>query len=367
MKVIAQTAALQDALNLAGSIVAARTPKPVLQCVKLVANKDTLTVLATDLEAGVRYQITAVQVEEEGEALVPANELGGIVRESTQDESLTLQTEKEAVHVRGPGSHFKVYGYDPGEYPAVAEFGPEADFQVPAGALGAMINRTLFAAAKTHSHYAISGVLWEASGKKLQLVATDGHRLALAKGALPKAAGRDVTAIVPAKLMGLIARVVGGSEEVVEVKVLENQILLRAARAVLVSSLVQGNFPKYADVVPKECSRRAVINAAQFEHRARQAALLTDEESRGIRLSFAEEALTLSSRAPETGEAEVTCPVKWEGEPLQIGFNPAFLIDVLRIVDTDTVTFEMSAANKPAVIKAGSDFLYVLMPVDLGS
>lgn len=366
MKVIAQTAALQEALALAGSIVATRTPKPVLQCVKLVAAGGTLTLMATDLEAGCRYQITAVEIKEEGEALVPADRLTGIVRESGPDEVLTIETDKQAVHVRGSGSHFKIFGYDPGEYPAIADFGDTGDFQVPAAVLVKMIGKTLFATAKAHSHYAISGVLWEASAKKLQLVATDGHRLAQAKGQLNANAARDVTAIVPAKLMTLITRMAGSSEEALDVKVQENQILVRTARAVLVSSLVQGNFPKYADVIPRESTRKATVSTGQLEHRLRQAALLTNEESKGVRLSFKTSELTLSSRAPEAGEAEVSLPVSYDGEAMDIAFNPAFMLDALKVIDTDTIGLEMNAANKPAVVRAGADFLYVLMPVDLG-
>lgn len=365
MKVIAQTVALQEALTLTGSIVQTRTPKPVLQCIKLTAANKMLTLLSTDLEVGCRYQIAAVQIQTEGEALVSAERLGGIVRESGDEESLTLQTDKEACHVRAANGHFKIFGYDPAEYPAVAEFEGEADFQVSSAMLGKMINRTLFATAKAHSHYAISGVLWEASGKKLQLVATDGHRLAQAKGSLAKAAARDLSAIVPAKLMTLISRVAGGADEMLDVKITENQIFIRTPRAVLVSSLVQGNFPRYADVIPKDCTRKAAVNTAQLEHRVRQAALLTNEESRGVRLSFKADQVVLSSRAPETGEAEVSCPLTLEGEPVDIAFNPAFLIDALRVAETDQVSVEMNASNKPAVVKAGTDFLYVLMPVDL--
>jgi DNA polymerase-3 subunit beta len=364
MKVIAQTAALQEALGLAGNIVATRTPKPVLLCVKLIAANKMLTMLATDLEVGCRFQIAAVQVEEEGEALVPADRLGGIVRESS-DESLTIETDKEACVITGAGSRFRILGYDPGEYPAVSEFTEKGDFQVSATVLSKMIGKTLFATAKAHSHYAISGVLWEAGGKKLQLVATDGHRLAQARGALAKSAAGDVTAIVPAKLMSLIQRI-ATNEETLEVKVQENQILVRAARVVLISTLVQGNFPKYGDVIPKECSRKATVNAAQFEHRIRQAALLTPEESHGVKLSFQQDKLTLSSRSPETGEAEVTCPIKLEGDPVEIAFNSTFLTDALRVAEVEEVSFEMNASNKPAVLRAGNDFLYVLMPVDLG-
>ena len=366
MKVIAQTAGLQEALTLVGGIVASRTPKPVLQCLKLIAAEDTLTLMGTDLEVGARYQITAVKVEEPGEALVPADRLTGIVRESSGDESLTIETDKETCHVKGAGSHFKVLGYDPSEYPAVAEFPDKADFQVPSAVLSNMIGKTLFATARAHSHYAISGVLWETSGKKLQLVATDGHRLAQTKGSLPKAASGSTAAIVPVKLMGLIQRLSTETDEMIEVKIDENQILLRTSRATLLSSLVQGNFPKYADVIPKECTRKATINTAEFEHRIRQAALLTNEESRGVKLNFQPKVVTLTSRAPETGEAEIQCPITLDGDPVEIGFNPSFMIDALRVADVDEITLEMNASNKPAVLKAGTDFLYVLMPVDLG-
>jgi DNA polymerase-3 subunit beta len=366
MKVIAQTAALQEALALISHIVAARSPKPVLQCIKLVAADDTLTLLATDMEAGARYEIKAVEVQEPGEALVPADRFNGIVRESSDEESLTIETDKEAVVLRGSSSRFKVFGYDAGEYPSIAEFPAEADFQVSAAVLTGMISQTLFATAKAHSHYAISGVLWEAKGKKLQLVATDGHRLAMATGTLAKSGKEDMSAIVPAKLMNLISRISGDAEEMLSVKIADSQILIRTARAVLVSSLVQGNFPKYQDVIPKDNPFKATINTGQLEHRLRQAALLTNEESRGVRLSFAEGQLKLTSRAPETGEAEVSCDIDFAGDPIDIAFNPSFVLEALRVVTTDAVEVDLSAPNKPALLKAGADFLYVLMPVDLG-
>jgi len=365
MKVIAQRAALQDALALVGSIAASRSPKPVLQCVKLVAEGDVLTLMATDHEVGARYRITAVQIEEPGEVLVSADKLRGIVGESGGDESLTIESDKEACIIRGAGSRFRVFGFDPAEYPAVIDFSGKSDMQIPTTHLAAMIGKVLFSAAKTHSHYAISGVLWEASGNKMQLVATDGHRLAQAKGMLPEAAAREVTAIVPAKLMNMIQRLAADGEEMLEVKFEDNQILVHTARVTLTSSLVQGNFPKYADVIPKDTTITATINAAEFEHRIRQAALLTNEESRGVKLSFDTGAVTLTSRAPETGEAEVRCPIELDGDPMSIGFNPSFLTDVVRVIDSNELRIEMSATNKPAVLKSGDDFLYVLMPIDI--
>ena len=166
-------------------------------------------------------------------------------------------------------------------------------------------------------------------------------RLAVAKTALPAKAARDVSAIVPAKLMGMIQRVGDSDPQAsgLAVKVTETQILIRTARAVLISSLVQGNFPKYTDVIPKETASKVLVEPGAFAHRIRQAALLTNAESKSVRLSFTAEELTLTSRAPETGEAEVKMPAKLEGDPLEVAFNPAFLIDALRV--------SMSASDRP--------------------
>ncbi len=366
MKIIAQTAALQEALNLASSIVAIRTPKPVLECVKLIAAEGMLTILATDLEAACRCEIRQVEVQEAGEALVPVQKFADIVRESAGEEALTISVTGDTCDIIGAGSRFKLVTLDPAEYPVVSEFEGDGDFEVSSEALTGLIEKTIFAVARAHSHYAISGVLWEASDKKLQLVATDGHRLALAKASLAKPAGEAVSAIVPGKFMNLLQRGAGAGEQTLAVKVTETQILVRAARAVLICSLVQGNFPKYNDVIPKDASRKAVIDTEALLHRVRQAALLTSEESRGVRLAFGSEELTLTGRTPETGEAEVTMPVKLTGEPLEISFNPIFLADALKVVATDDVVLEMNAGNKPALVKSGTDFLYVVMPVDLG-
>jgi DNA polymerase III subunit beta len=365
MKVIAQTHALADGLGLIGSIVAGRTPKPVLQCVKLVAADGRLTLLATDLEVGCRYSLPQVEIQAEGEALIPAERLAAIVRESLED-TLTIAVEKETCTITGSGSRFTVYGYDPGEFPPVADFVDAPDAEVASDVLAGMITRTLFATAKEHSRYAISGVLWEVAEKKLQLVATDGRRLALAKGALSTAASRQASAIVPTKLMSLIQRVSGGAEQTLAVRIGETQILLRSANAVLVGNLAQGNFPKYGDVIPRECNRKATLNTGMFLHRIRQAALLTNEESKGVRLSFKDQTLTLTSRAPETGEAEITLAVEFEGEPIDIGFNPAYMVDALKVIANETVGFEFTASNRPGLLRSGTDFLYVLMPMDLG-
>jgi DNA polymerase-3 subunit beta len=153
----------------------------------------------------------------------------------------------------------------------------------------------------------------------------------------------------------------------------ENQALLvfgnadePGERAVLSTNLVEGAFPPFEDVVPKEQDKKVTFDAAILGSAVRRAALLTNEESKGVRLSFADDKLTLTSRAPEMGEATVEVKLDdYQGDPLEIGFNPSFITDALNVVNADTVVIELSSSNKPGVLRTGNDFTYVLMPVNL--
>ncbi|MCI0676666.1 MAG: DNA polymerase III subunit beta, partial [Phycisphaerales bacterium] len=174
MKVICDRTALVNAVNVAAGVVASRTPQPVLQCVKITADKDAgrLTLAATDLEVGLRLGVDQVDVQKPGEALIPADKLVQIVR-ACDDPTLTIDTKDHTVHIRGQGSHFTIFGFDPKEAPAVRDFADaKVDCEIDAGTLRSLISRTLFAAAAEHSRYAINGVLFERDGKKLRLVAT---------------------------------------------------------------------------------------------------------------------------------------------------------------------------------------------------
>jgi DNA polymerase-3 subunit beta len=365
MKVICDRGALVEALNLAGGVVVARTPKPVLRCVKLTAADGSLALAATDLEVAVHLTVDQVDVTEEGQALVPADKLVAIVRESA-DTTLTIETDAEAAHIRGADSHFKVFGYPVDEFPPIDTFTGEADFEINAGLLDDLINKTLFATARENSRYAINGVLVEREGKKLTMVATDGRRLALARGSVSQAADQTTNAIIPTKALSLLARLFDDPAEGVKVRIADNQAMFASDRATLTTNLVEGNFPPFKDVIPRDLDCKAVFATDALASGVRRAALLTNEESKGVAMAFDSENLKLSSRAPEMGEAEVNVPIEdYSGNPVKIGFNPVFVTDVLKVVDADQVTIELKAPNKPGMLKAGSDFLYVVMPVSL--
>ncbi len=378
MKVICNRGALLEALMVAGNVVAARTPKPVLQCVKLTADNDRLTIAATDLEVAIRYSDSQVQIEQGGEVLVPADKLRDIVRESVDDTlAIEVSTEKDGAdgssvggtyaHIRGQDSHFKIFTQKASDFPPVPDFEGEAGFEVNGGLLKRLIGQTLFAAARETQRYAINGVLLVAKAKKLSLISTDGRRLAMAKGDLitDKLPKDGAKAIIPAKAMTMMEKLIDDPEEAVGFQVRENQVIVHTSSATLTSNLVEGQFPPYEDVVPKDTDKQMSAATADFLSAIRRAALLTTEESKGVRMAFSKKGVVLTSRSPESGEATVNFPCKFEGGDVEIGFNPQFLTDALRVVDSDEITLELSAPNRPGLLKGGPDFLYVIMPVNL--
>jgi DNA polymerase-3 subunit beta len=367
MKVNFNRAALAEALGLLTSVVPSRTPKPILRCVQIVAEEKDVRICATDLEVGINYIISGVQVEEIGEAVVPADRLAAIVRESV-DEVLWLESEEGTCEIKGADSHFKIYGHEPGQYPSVPDFDGAAPIKIALGDLQAGIEQCLFAAAKESSRYAINGVLWEIEGKKLLLVATDGRRLARVRAGLSSAAKSEVpeNIIVPAKAMALLDKIGSSEKDVVSVKPVDNQILISCANVVISSNLVEGNFPKYDDIIPTDYDKKLTLSTEAALSAVRRASLLTSEESRGIKLSVQKKKLVFSGRAPETGDAQIDMPIDYKGDSIEIGFNPQFLIDVLRVIKTPEFEFEFGQADRPGLIKSGTDFLYVLMPINLG-
>ena len=368
MKVQFNRAAFAEALGLLTSVVPSRTPKPILRCVRMAADEKEVRLCATDLEVGINYLVSGVQVEEPGEIVIPADRLAAVVRESV-DEVLSLEAAEGVCEIRGSDSHFTIYGQEAGQYPAVPGFEGGADIEITLGNLQAGIEQCLFATAKESTRYAINGVLWEIKGKKLSLIATDGRRLARCRVNLAAAPDEKLEAkklIVPGKTMGLIDKIAGSEKDSVAVKLVDNQVLISCGNVVVSSTLVEGNFPKYEDIIPTDYDKKLTLSTEAALSAVRRSALLTSEESRGIKLSVGEGKLVFSGRAPETGDAQVDMAIDYGGEPIEIGFNPQFLVDVLRVMRTAEFELELGQPDRPGLIKSGANFLYVLMPINLG-
>jgi DNA polymerase-3 subunit beta len=415
MKVICDRGALLDAVNLVAAVVPARTPTPALSCVKLVARKTgggggagELILSGTDAETSLSITVIHVDVQTAGQCAVPADKLRAIVSAEDGDPTLTIETEggaNDQVHIKGANAHFRVFGFPAADFPALPDLqgtlageggaAPKSVFTQNAGALLDLVARTVFATARETSRYAINGVLLKRDGKKLEMVATDGRRLALSRAQITGGGGggkdkESVACIIPTKALGVLQKLARDPEENVRLVITDSRIFfafeipgsggdgkgkkdegssLPTARAVLSSTLVEGAFPPYDDVIPKDQDKKITANRDDLGAAVRKASVLTNEESRGVRMAFtsSNKRLKLSSRAPEMGDSEIDVDLSsYEGEDIEISFNPTFITDVLKVVTENEVIVELKAPNKPGLIRSSTnDFLYVVMPVNL--
>lgn len=367
MKALCHREGLLAGCQLAGVAVAARDVKPILKNIKAIADGEQCTLLATDLELGIRLQVRSVKVEQAGEAILPAARLTAILREST-DEELTIEADTNACWVRGQFNEFEMPGEDPAEFPDIPGFAEEKYHEISAGILREMIRRTVFAAAKENPRYAMTGVLWELDEKNLRLIATDGQRLAVAQGAAVGHGGQETkgqTHVVPTKAMNLLERILQEGDETVRVALRPNEALFQTERAMIYTRLVEGRFPNYREVFPKKPTTKISVSVGPFYTAVRQAAIMIDEESKRVTFSFDKKKLTLQARGAATGRSKVELELPdYDGKAVAINFDPHYLTDMLRVLAADgELVIELVDGASPALLRSGSDYSYVVMPL----
>ncbi len=366
MKMTCHREGLLSACQLASAALPAREVKPILKNFKAVAENDRCTLMATDLELGIRLEVRGLQVQEAGEAILPASRLVAILREA-QDEQLALEADNSACTIRGQHMEFEMPGEDPINFPDFPDFADDGYHEISAGTLRQMIRRTLFAAATESARYATTGVLWELEADHFRLVATDGRRLAMTQGpATVHGSGKATPSVVPSKAMSLLERNLQNDEAPVRVCMRPNEVLFRTEgnQAVIYSRLVEGRFPNYRDVFPKKQTTRVPLEIPPFLAAVRQAAIMTDEETQRVVFHFGKKKLTLEAKGSTTGRSKVEMDVAYEGKALDISFNPKFLVDMLRALEPDTpLHLDLVDGSSPAMFKAGEEYSYLIMPL----
>lgn len=371
MKTVCHREGLLAACQLASAAITARDIKPVLRNLKAVVDKDRCILMATDLELGIRLEVRGVKVDEPGEALIPTNRMVAILRESA-DEELTVEASPDSCIVRGQHNEFEMPGEDPAAFPDLPTFAEEKYHELPAGILREMIRRTIFAAASAeHSRYgATTGVLWELEDNQATFVATDGRRLAMIQEPATAHGGHSTkgqTPVVPVKAMSLLERNLTEPDEMIKLTLRPNEVLMKTERAMIYSRLVEGRFPEYRRVLPQKLSIKVPFTAGPFLAAVRQAAIMTDDESKRVVFTFAKKKLTLQAHGSESGRSRVEMPIDYDGKSLAINFDPKYLIDMLRVLEPDAaMTMELSDPRTPALIKVGNDYQYVIVPLVSG-
>jgi|SRR6516164_8552511 DNA polymerase-3 subunit beta len=356
---------LLSAVQVAGVAVASKDVKPILKNLKAIAEGDRCTIMATDLELGIRLEVRGVTVEETGDAIMPAARTLAILREST-DEELLLQANTERCLVQGQFNEFEMPSEDPANFPDVPTFAEEKYHELKAENLREMIRRTIFAAAIENPRYAVTGILWELEGNSARLVATDGRRLAVDQGPAEGHGGHDTkgqTPVVPTKAMSLLERNLADPKETVRVSLRPNEVLFKTDRAMIYSRLVEGRYPAYREVFPKKATTKIPLSAGPFQSAIRQAAIMTDEESKKVTFTFSKKKLILQASGTQTGRSKVEMSLDYDGKAIEIRFDPRYLTDMLRILDPGTsLTLELVDGNSPALFRVG-DYSYVVMPL----
>lgn len=349
-------------LQMIQNVVEPRQPLPILANVLIEASAGTVRATAVDLEIGAKVSVPA-HVALDGAITLSARKLLEIVKELPASTLSVKAQENSWVTLRCAGVAYKLAGLPAGDFPGIEEGNPLEWGRLSAEVLRDMLAHTSFAISYDENRHALNGILLSLQAKEVRLVATDGHRLALSRRDLSDGGGSR-TGIVPRKAVREMERVLSGEEEV-QFALEENRFVLKTSNFLLTARLIEGQFPNYEQVLPREHPKRVIVPREAFSAALRRVSILSEERTRPVKLLLSPGALKMTAYSPELGEAEETIEADYTGEELMIGFNSRYLLDALSPVETDQVVIELKDGLSPGVLKSlgGEENLCVIMPM----
>ena len=349
---------LYEAVHAVAGALQDNSPRPALQCIHFDVKSDAVTLSATDLRIAIRRTIEPKSVSETGTALVHGTRLGGLLRDAAADD-VVLKFASNRAELRAARSVFKLASQDADQYPQLPAFG-KAAVTVNGERFSELVRRSVFAVAGEQGRYAINGVSMTVADGNMELVGTDGRRLAVANTALDSA-GAIPQCVVPPKMLSEL-RKLGETGGPVELALDGGMLLGRAGNLLVAGTLIDGTFPKYKEMIPTESPNTLTVPAQQLAAALRQAEHLTPEDSRAVTFDFEPGTLTLKSKSAAVGEATIKVDVKYDGEPMVVAFNARFILDAVNEFVGEDVAIEVGDAKSPAVIRRDG-FTYVIAPV----
>ena len=351
------------------NVVSSRTTLPILSNVLLRAEGNRLEFTATDLDVTISSAVEAT-VKRPGSTTIPVKKLFGIVRELGQGEIEIEVDEKNACTIRSGSSFFKLNGLSADEFPPLPKFKENKRIVLPQDKVKAMLKKTSFAMSTDESRYVLNGIFIILKEHKITMVATDGRRLAMTEEELDVPEPSQGEFIVPTKAVNELNRLLQDKGEV-EIKFSENQVafMLRDEKefsVLLISKLVEGNYPNYRQVIPAEARERVALIREELQQALKRAEIMTSDKANSVKLNFSRNTLAITANSPDVGEARETVAINYKGKDMAIAFNPAYMIDPLNALTEDEVFLELIDELSPGVLKVnGSAFLYVVMPMRL--
>ena len=355
------------------NVVGLKATMPILSNVLIEADDEYLSLTTTNLDMGIRCRIKAT-VTETGGITLPVRRLATIVRELPNLDVDIDTTSGHQVKIASGASSFRIMGMPKDEFPPLPEFNDDRQFDLSQEELTGMLKSVSYAQSNDETRYILNGVYFRFEEGKLTLVATDGRRLALVSRELEISEDQGGSLILPAKTVAELVRLLGKGEQI-KVAFNDRRVVFQVETVdeengfvgdiILISKVVEGNYPNYQQVIPTETHQRIKVERELFLQSMHRAALVTSEKSNSVKIKLSNNLLEIMASSPDFGDSHEKLAVTYEGPDLQVAFNPQFVMDPLRALTRDEVAFEVKDEVSPGVFKTSDSFLCVIMPVRL--
>jgi len=337
---------------------------PILGNILIESKGNTEILLAgTDLEIGITT-VLEIDPHTEGAITLPGKKLHDLLRELPPGKVEVAVAKNNAVNIKAGKAIFKIMGLAKDDFPKLPEPDPSNTIEIQQSIFKECLLLTSFAISHDETRYVLNGIYVQLNPNKIRFVATDGRRLAFVEKKLPLPLENTLEIILPTKAVQELNRILG-REGMLKLSITKTQALFSVGRTTLSTRLIEGHFPNYEQVIPKEEKTTSLVRREELLQAVRRAALLTTPESQLVKFDFLKDRLLISSRSPNLGEAREEIAAEANGGELAIGFNPAYLLDVLKNLDIETISFCLTEPDKPGLLKGKEDYLYVVMPMQL--
>ncbi len=366
MKLTIAKEQLLQGLQAVQNIVSTRTTLPILSNVLLQADGNRLELTATDLDVTISCSAEA-RVEKPGATTVPVKRFFGIVRELPGNELELEVDEKHGCLLQAGSSYYRLNGLPAEEFPPLPKFAEKKKVMLPQEKLKSMLRKTSFAISTDETRFVLNGIFFSLKEHKVTMVATDGRRLALTDEDVEIPVEGQGEFIVPTKAINELNRLLLPAGNA-EVRFTDNQAAFylkdeTSSGVLIISKLVEGNYPNYRQVIPSETKERIALGREELLQALRRAEIVTSDKSNSVKMSFTKNNLAITANSAEFGEARESIAINYKGRDIAIAFNPGYLMDPLKALENDEVFLELIDELSPGVLKVNGPFLYVLMPM----
>lgn len=362
MKLKVQKDILLNGIQSVQNIITSRTTLPILSNILIETQQNNLRLTATDLDIGISCVIP-VDTQEAGAITIPAKRFNDIIKELPADTIDITSKKNNLVIIETQTCQFKIMGLAREEFPKLPEFKDKEAIKLEQAALKQMLTLTSFAVLLDETRYILNGILLKINKNRLALVATDGKRLAITERVLSQDTGRDISIIVPIKTIHELNRNLAEGGEL-SLVLGENQALFDLGNCTIISRLIEGEFPDYQQVIPAASETKIRVERNAFLLAVRRAALLSTPDYQAVKLEVFKNKLVVSKSTPDVGESREEVPIEYQGKEIAIGFNPSYLIDVLKNLIDEKMEFEITDSEKPGVIRING-YIYIVLPMRL--